>query len=267
MPRRLDYPAYLEHLADDSARFAQVLRRTPYGTPVPTCPDWTAADLFFHLAEVQAFWARIVGRRLTSAEEADELVTARPDADTELPGLFAEWTQALQDALRATPPDTGVWSWAGEQTAGFSYRRQAHEALIHRLDAELTTEDRTPIDPALAADGIDEVLGVMYGEPPPWGTFTPDHDHVVRFTATDTGDEWSVTIGRFVGRDPGDGAEHASACLDWVAPDVAPTAIVSATAADLDCWLWRRPPVGEIAVSGSDETLSRLAAVMADGVS
>ena len=208
MPRRLDYPTYLEHLADDSARFAQVLRRTPYETAVPTCPDWTAADLFFHLAEVQAFWARIVGRRLTSAEEAEELVTIRPEADDELPGLFAEWTQALQEALRATPPDTEVWSWAGEQTAGFSYRRQAHEALIHRLDAELTAEDRTPIDPALAADGVDEVLGVMYGEPPPWGTFTPDHDHVVRFTATDTGDEWSVTIGRFVGRDPGDGAER-----------------------------------------------------------
>ncbi|HEY5783962.1 MAG TPA: maleylpyruvate isomerase family mycothiol-dependent enzyme [Microlunatus sp.] len=267
MPRRLDYPAYLAHLADDSARFAHVLRRTSYETAVPTCPGWTAADLFFHLAEVQAFWARIVGRRLSSGDEVEELVTVRPEADEELPGLFAEWTQALQEALRATPPDTAVWTWASEQTAGFSYRRQAHEALIHRLDAELTAGERTPIDPVLAADGVDEVLGVMYGEPPPWGTFTPDPEHVVRFTATDTDDSWSVTIGRFVGRGPGDGAEHASACLDWVAPEVVTTATVRATAADLDCWLWRRPPLGEITTTGSEETLARLADVMADGIS
>ena len=267
MPRRLDYPVYLAHLADDSARFAHVLRRTPYETDVPTCPDWNAADLFFHLSEVQAFWARIVGRRLTTNEEAEELVTVRPDADDQLPGLFAEWTQTLQDALQATPPDTVVWSWASDQSAGFSARRQAHEALIHRLDAELTAGDRTPIDPALAADGVDEVLGVMYGEPPPWGIFTPDHEHVVRFTATDTGDTWSVTIGRFVGREPGDEADHASACLDWVAPEVSTTATVSGTAADLDCWLWRRPPLGEITTTGSEETLARLADVMADGVS
>ena len=86
MPRRLDYAAYLEHLADDSARFAHVLRRTPYDTAVPTCPDWTAADLLFHLAEVQAFWARIVGRRLTSGEDAEELVTIRPEADERAAG-------------------------------------------------------------------------------------------------------------------------------------------------------------------------------------
>jgi uncharacterized protein (TIGR03083 family) len=266
MPSRLDYPDYLVHLAADSARFAAVLRRTPYHASVPTCPGWDAADLFFHLTEVQAFWARIVGRRLTSGEEAEELETQRPSSDDDLPGLFAEWTQALQEALRATPPDVRVWTWANEQTAGFSYRRQAHEALIHRLDAELTAGERTPIDPRLAADGVDEVLGVMYGEPPAWGTFTPDENHVVRFTASDTGDVWTVTVGRFTGRSP-DGAEHEMACLDWVSAELAPTAEVSGTAADLDCWLWRRPPAGPVTQSGDEDTLARLAEVMADGVS
>ncbi len=268
MPRTLDYVAYLDSLAADSARFDQVLRHTPYETPVPSCPDWTAADLYFHLAEVQAFWARIVGRRLTSTDEVEELETARPADDRELPGLFAECTQSLQEALRATPPDAVVWSWANEQTAGFSYRRQAHEALIHRLDAELAAGERTAIDARLAADGIDEVLGVMYGEPPPWGIFTPDENHVVRFNATDTGDTWTVTIGRFAGRSPGtDGDEHEGPCLDWAAADLLPTAEVRGTAADLDCWLWRRPPVGEITQTGSEQTLARLTEVMADGVS
>ena len=268
MPTTIDYADYLDNLAADSARFTEVLRHTPYETAVPTCPDWTAADLYFHLAEVQAFWARIVGRRLTSTEEVEELETARPADDRQLPGLFAECTQSLQEALRATPPDAVAWSWANDQTAGFSYRRQAHEALIHRVDAELTAGERTAIDARLAADGVDEVLGVMYGEPPRWGTFTPDPDHVVRFTATDTSDTWTVTIGRFAGRSPGaSGAEHEAACLDWATADLVPTAEVSGTAADLDCWLWRRPPVGEITQTGSEQTLARLADVMADGVS
>lgn len=268
MPRRLDDSDYLEHLAADSARFAEVLRRAPSDIPVPTCPGWTTADLFFHLTEVHAFWARVVGRRLTTADEADELELARPDDDGELPGLFAQWTQALQEALLATPPDVPVWTWAAEQTAGFSYRRQAHEALIHRLDAELTVGERTAVDPQLAADGVDEVLGVMYGEPPAWGSFTPDHEHVVQFIATDTGNDWRVTIGQFVGREPGgDGEEQAMACLDWVAEDVPATAEVSGTAEDLDCWLWQRPHVDVVASSGSDQTLARLADVMADGVS
>ena len=41
-------------------------------------------------------------------------------------------------------------------------RRQAHEALVHRVDAEQTAG--LPVtDPgvALAADGVDEMLGVM----------------------------------------------------------------------------------------------------------
>lgn len=267
MPRTLDFPDYLDHLAADSARFDQVIQSIPYDSPVPSCPDWSVADLYFHLAEVQAFWARIVGRRLTSTEEVEELETVRPADDRELAGLFAECTQALQEALRATPPDAVVWSWADEQTAGFSYRRQAHEALIHRLDAELAAGERTAIDARLAADGVDEVLGVMYGEPPPWGTFTADQDDVVRFAATDTDDVWTVRIGTFAGRSPGDGEEHESACLDWADADAVPTAEVLGSAADLDCWLWRRPPVGEVTQTGSAETLAKLADVMADGVS
>ena len=260
MVRSLEFAAYLDHLAEDSARFSEVLRRTPYETPVPTCPGWTAADLFFHLAEVQSFWARIVGRRLTSGDQVGELKTDRPDDDRDLPGLFAECTQSLQEALRATPPDAVTWTWAPEQTAGFSYRRQAQEALVHRLDAELTAGERTPLDARLAADGVDEVLGVMYGEPPSEGTFAPDAEHVVRFTATDTEDSWTVTVGTYT--DPGgDGGP----CLDWMS-GAEPTAEVQGTAADLDCWLWRRPSLGEICQTGNEQTLARLASVMSRGI-
>ena len=38
-------------------------------------------------------------------------------------------------------------------------RRMAHETAIHRADAESTAGPITPLDPGLAADGVDEVLG------------------------------------------------------------------------------------------------------------
>src|SRR5665811_2356206 len=42
---------YLSHLALDSARFVEVLRQAPSGARVPTCPDWDADDLLWHLGE------------------------------------------------------------------------------------------------------------------------------------------------------------------------------------------------------------------------
>jgi hypothetical protein len=45
-----------------------------------------------------------------------------------------------------------------QQSLGLFLRRQAHEALIHRLDAELTMGERTPMDADINADGVDEAL-------------------------------------------------------------------------------------------------------------
>ena len=79
-------------------------------------------------------------------------------------------------ALEAADPAEPAHSWSGDpanHTVAFTYRRQAHEALIHRLDAELAAGAVTPLDTALAADGVDEALDWMYGNLPPWGSFDP----------------------------------------------------------------------------------------------
>ena len=59
----------------------------------------------------------------------------------------------------------------------------------------------TPFPADLAADGVDEVLDVMYGGCPPWGEFSP-LPHYVRLDLTDTGDQVWVQLGRFHGTDP-----------------------------------------------------------------
>ena len=63
---------YLAHLRADSERFAQALNTCDPTTPVPSCPDWTASDLLWHLGEVQLFWGTIVAERLSDPDPADE---------------------------------------------------------------------------------------------------------------------------------------------------------------------------------------------------
>jgi uncharacterized protein (TIGR03083 family) len=265
---------YLAHLARDSARFVDVLGQTPAEARVPTCPDWDADDLLWHLAEVQWFWGTIVGRGLTAHADVDAVEPGDRPADREgLLALFDRVSRELHRHLSTTSPDTPAWTWADEQSVGFIRRRQAHEALIHRLDAELTAGDRTPMDPDLSTDGVDEVLRIMYGGAPPWGLFTPDPRQTVRVQTTDTGRSWLLTLGEFTGTDD-DGVAHDGPDLRVAPSDNggsdtsdAAAATVRGTAADLDCWLWHRPPVGPVECTGDPLVLERLDQTIAPGIS
>ncbi|WP_298758133.1 maleylpyruvate isomerase N-terminal domain-containing protein, partial [uncultured Nocardioides sp.] len=60
---RLEADSYSAHLRRESTRFRDVLALTPSQARVPTCPDWDADDLLWHLAEVQWFWGGVVAAR------------------------------------------------------------------------------------------------------------------------------------------------------------------------------------------------------------
>ena len=59
---------------------AEVARQVPLDTPVPTCPDWSVADLVWHLTEVQHFWTHIVTNR-PDGPDSDEEPVRPPDAE------------------------------------------------------------------------------------------------------------------------------------------------------------------------------------------
>src|SRR5262245_17444818 len=198
---------YLGHLARDSDRFADVLLEADPMRPAPSCPDLATVELFWPLTEVQWFWGTIVRER---AEDPSALSTARPERPSDLGSLghtYASVSAALEDALASTPPETPVWTWSSDKTAGFVRRRQAHEALIHRVDAELATGRTSDIDPALASDGVDEVLRVMYGGMPGWARFD-GNGSTARIETTDTGAAWTVELGRVSGTDPESGKTY-----------------------------------------------------------
>ena len=247
---RLSPEDYLAHLRADSARFRAVLADCDPEARVPSCPDWSAADLLWHLAGVQWFWSRIVADRPAPPAE-DDPGPERPEAYADLLAAFDEHSAALVAALEAADPADHAWTWAPEQTVGFTFRRQAHEALIHRLDAELTAGQVTPLDAALASDGVDELLGVMFGGIPPWGTFASTGQRI-RVDCTDTGDVFWVETGHFSGTDPESGTAYADelAVEPLDDPGTEPDVVIAGPAAALDAWLWRRGTDDEVTVSG-----------------
>jgi uncharacterized protein (TIGR03083 family) len=258
---------YNDHLARESARFADAVRLAAPDAAVPSCPDWNADDLLWHLGEVQYFWGTVVREGL-DGEEAGKLTPSRPAGRAALLEFYERASRRLAETLAAASPQAQAWTWSDDHTVGFIQRRQAHEALIHRIDAELTAGDRTPVDPGLAVDGVDETLRVMYGGCPPWGRIIPAQGRTIRLRATDTGDSWLVTMARFTGTDPGSGTSYDEPDIHIAEAGSGEDARaeVSGGAGDLDCWLWHRDPLGPVERSGDQEVLGEFEAAIAPGI-
>jgi uncharacterized protein (TIGR03083 family) len=259
---RLSASQYLSAIESESARFREALADADPAAPVPSCPAWSALDLLNHLTDVQSSWAWTVENRPKNQDERPDSAPAPTGYGVALTA-FDEASAGLVAALRDADPADPAWTWSKEQTVGFILRRQAHEALIHRLDAELTALGRhTDLDPALASDGVDEVLDVMFGGLPEWGEFWP-LQHFIRIDLTDTGEHVWVQLGRFSGTDPSDGTHYDEDDIRVVPdPGVEPDAVVSAPAGVMDARLWRRGDGDKIHLAGDLEIVDHFRRVI-----
>ncbi|GAA1917638.1 maleylpyruvate isomerase family mycothiol-dependent enzyme [Nocardioides hwasunensis] len=263
LPARLSADAYRSHLRSESLRFREVLASCDPEARVPACPDWSAADLLWHLATVQRWWTEVLDGRPAQPEER---YLSRPETYDGMLATYDEWSASLSSALAAADPAEEAWSWSDDHTVGFILRRQAHEALVHRVDAEQTAGVAGELDATLASDGVHECLDVMYGGCPPWGAWEPGAS-LVRVDVTDTGDSFWLRFGTFSGTDPDSGTSYAGEEDFHVvaAPedtDLEPDVVVDGTAADLDLWLWDRSDEAGIAVAGDPDVLERFRAIV-----
>ncbi|MFI2103903.1 maleylpyruvate isomerase family mycothiol-dependent enzyme [Isoptericola sp. NPDC019693] len=246
----------LASLARDSALLVTAVEAAPTGAEVPACPGWTAADLAHHVALVQSFWASVVGREPGSGRPGGDVVPLeRPADDALLAGLLRDATARLVTALAGRDPLEPCWSWHPEgRSVGWVTRRQQHEALVHRVDAERTAgQGVTPLDPDIAADGVDEVLDVLLGGHPAWTTFAPDGGTVavVVDAPGEAPHRWDVGLGRVRGTGPGSGRYYDVPGGLLVDDGGEPDAVVAGAAADLDLWLWGRSGRQELRVTGA----------------
>ena len=255
--------AHLQALRSESERFLEVLAPVPPATPVPSCDGWSRADLVWHLGEVQHTWARIVADGLTG----DDVDTPERPADDDLAAFAARAGTELLGALGGRDPAGPAWSWdPGGGTVAWVARRQAHEALVHRVDAELTAG--VPVRPpsvALAVDGVDEVLTVFVDGVPGWGRFAPDGVRVA-LRCTNDAAAWLLELGRFVGTSPTSGTAYDldAATVRRGGREEAADLVVAGHAWDLDLWLWGRAGADRLEVTGPDDVLARVRALVAE---
>lgn len=263
---------FLEHIAAESALFRGAITAAPAGAPVPTCPGWTADDLLWHLGEVQYFWGEIAKRRIAPDGSVEPVEADKPERPATREGLLDFFDAAnalLLQSLGALTPETPLWMWSFDRTAGYVRRRQAHEALIHRVDAELTAElPVSPIDCRLATDGVDEALWIMFGVDPQTqpGLVAAPTSAPVSITAVESMQSWTITPTTVTGQDS-DGDEWGGAAKFVVADGIdAPAAEFTGTAADLDLWLWGRPQHAPIERQGDSTALRGVQALVAAGI-
>ncbi|GAA0674126.1 maleylpyruvate isomerase family mycothiol-dependent enzyme [Kitasatospora atroaurantiaca] len=183
-------------VATETARFVAAVRGADLGTPVPSCPGWTLADLVKHAGSVQRWFSVLLRGRIQEPPRSR-------DVDLRLPGREDGWADWLADsateaagAFAATDPDTPMWVWGADPHARFWARRMLFETLIHRVDAELALGIRPEIDRAVAVDGVDEFLVNL----PFAGFFAPKvanlrgNGETIRFRSTDADGDWLVRL-------------------------------------------------------------------------
>jgi uncharacterized protein (TIGR03083 family) len=183
---------YLSLLRADAAALAEAVRAAGPDAPVPPCPDWRVADLLQHITNVHRTIETVV--RTRSLERVDYR-TLPPLVGDPLDS-FEEAVTRLVDTLAEAPPDEPVWNWSVNQpkVAAFWPRRMAQETAVHRWDAQAAASAVTPVDTALAVDGIDELLDVFLTARASWLPDTTVLAGSVHFHCTDAEGEWLVRI-------------------------------------------------------------------------
>ncbi|MDQ1683644.1 MAG: hypothetical protein QOC82_381 [Frankiaceae bacterium] len=189
----MELDTHLRHLTEQGHGLADSATAAGLDAPVPSCPEWAARDLVTHQSQVHR-WARsyVSSGRSTPPNAGD--TPEPPPPDDELLDWFRAGHEALVTSLREAPADLDCWSFLpAPSPREFWARRQAHETTIHRVDADLAAGRTPAIDPALAADGIDELLHGFFARPR--GSLVSDPARKLAVRAADTGAAWTITIG------------------------------------------------------------------------
>ncbi|MET0475830.1 MAG: maleylpyruvate isomerase family mycothiol-dependent enzyme [Mycobacterium sp.] len=253
-------------IESESRRLADVLTNVDPDRRCPTCPEWSASDLLWHLTNVHFFWAGILEHGVQNEADLpaiEQSKPARPKAVADLLALREQATDALLGQLERRGDAEPCWSWwPDDQTVGFTRRMQTYEATMHRVDAELTAG--LPVG-VIADDvsrgAVDHAVDVMWGWMPDAAAYRPNA--VVELVAVDTGGSWLFEVGTWTtsARDAGSPVTGPRAVR---ATEGSPTATVSAAVGDLALWAWTRG--GAVHTDGDRRTLAALDAVLSEGI-
>ncbi len=233
----MDTSAYLDVTVEQTSTFADWVQGKDASAPVPTCPEWTLADLVSHLGAGHRMVAMLVGERLSEPSSAFARYAPGP-ADS---ALWRDWlTESAAEAKRAfdsVTDDTPVWDPSGGDAGVlFWSRRVLGEACVHRADAAAALGERYELAPEHAVAAVEDWLYNMtspgyWQNRPGFADAMRGDGQTLHFHASDAPGEWLVR------REPDRVAlEHTHTEADVT---------VRGPAADLLLVTSRRRPLGE----------------------
>ncbi|MEV6966906.1 maleylpyruvate isomerase family mycothiol-dependent enzyme [Hamadaea sp. NPDC051192] len=237
---------FLEVLGDDYRRLLGVAAGDLTVT-VPTCPDWTLADLVEHVSMV--YLHKVATMRLGTFPSPWPPEDLPPEAPADrLARAYAELTAEF---ARHTP-ETAVQTWyEPDQTVGFWIRRMVHESVIHRVDGELAAGlPPTEVPDDVALDGIDEnlqaFLAYQVGRWP---------EEFAAALADCGGETLLVSAG---GRGWLVRLRPGTVTVEAAESDADADATISGPPSGVLLWLWRRTDDGAVRLSGKASVSGKL---------
>jgi uncharacterized protein (TIGR03083 family) len=154
---------FLDEVVLHTTAFADAAHTAGPDARVPSCPEWTVRDLAEHLGGVHRWCAGTVsrpGEKLVRRGVGD---APMPESVDEVSTWLLEGAATVARTIRDAGEDTLVGGFGTMVPVAFWARRQCHETLVHRADAELAAGVPVLADvaPEIAADAVDEHLEMV----------------------------------------------------------------------------------------------------------
>ncbi|OQO92123.1 hypothetical protein B1813_07630 [Saccharomonospora piscinae] len=244
----VDHGRLLDVIGYEVELLAEAARAAPPVTAVPTCPGWTLSEVVRHVGSVH----RAADHWLTEGQSPRRWQRDPAPGQT-VRGYLRESADLLRRTLaRRDASDRAATWWDADPTVGFWCRRMAHETTVHRIDAEQAAGlASAEIPPDIALDGIDEVLRLWCGHRLP----------MLGVSGTRRG---SVGVAAGAGRWVADMTPEGTVVRRVTAggSDDPVDAVVSGEPARVFLWLWGRQGPGAVSVSGDEDAVGQLWALL-----
>jgi uncharacterized protein (TIGR03083 family) len=205
---RLGHDRFCDEVTNQTGLLLGVVEGADLSATVPTAPDWSLSDLLRHIGGNLRAGETAV-RTGTPVTEPGRQVPGHGGPDGDDPGALSAWLSEAAERFAGTlaeaGPDAQAQIWTIRWPTAAWARRAAHDVLVHRADAAGTVGAAFPVEADLAADAIDEFLGLLSNplvagaEADPDGPGAGGPAGTVHLHATDAGpevaSEWLVELG------------------------------------------------------------------------
>ncbi|GIF72548.1 maleylpyruvate isomerase family mycothiol-dependent enzyme [Asanoa siamensis] len=192
----MDPSAYATAVVAQTSTFADWVHGKDPSTRVPTCPEWTLADLVDHVGSTQRMIAMLVGEKMTEPSAAFARYVPGPTDSEQWRAWLTEGAAEAQRAFDSVDADTPVWDPSGAADGvAFWSRRLFGEASVHRADAAAALDERYDLAPEHAVEAVEDWLDTMtsrgyWENKPEFAAAMRGNGQTLHFHATDATGEW-----------------------------------------------------------------------------